>query len=81
MYVSPCTAHYYRKHLFEHLSAPELSEQRRILQESLLAVQEQYEELAEAPGPGMAKLRGALERETMTLRAKLAAVEALLAEH
>jgi len=81
LYVSPCTSHYYRKHLFEGLGPAELAEQRRILQESLLAVEEQHEELIEAPGREAATLRGELERETMDIRAKLAALDELLGEH
>ena len=80
VYVSPCAAHYYRERFFEGLSNAELAEQRRILQESLLAAEEQHEELVEAPGREAAKLRGDLEGETMELRAKLAAVEEMLGE-
>ncbi|TAK36694.1 MAG: hypothetical protein EPO21_01700 [Chloroflexota bacterium] len=80
MYVSPCAAHYYRQRFFEGLGPAELAEQRRILQESLLAVEEEQAELVAAPGSEMARLRGELERETMELRAKLAAVEELLGE-
>lgn len=79
MYVSPCAAHYYRQR-FERMNAAELAEQRRLLQDGLQAIEEERAEVAGMAGPEAAKLRGSLERDAVELRAKLAAVDELMAE-
>jgi hypothetical protein len=62
------------------MSAAELAEQCRLLGDSLLAIEEERAEIAELPGRDGARLLGDLEREAAMLRAKLAAVEELIAE-
>lgn len=79
MYVSPCAAHYYRQR-FERMSDAELAEQRRLLQNGLQAIEEERAEVAGMAGREAAKLRGNLERDAVELRAKLAAVDELMAE-
>lgn len=79
MYISECAAHYFRERL-EGKSRVEIEEQLLLLRQSLLALEEERAEVACLPDRAAAKLRGDLERDALMLRAKVAALEALLGE-
>lgn len=80
MYISPCASHYYRER-FERKSKEQLEEQRKILVEALLGLEEERAELEAVPGAGGARLRVQLERDAQMMRAKLSAIEGLLVEN
>lgn len=79
MYVSPCASHYYRQ-FFRNMSEAELAAQKARLASNLAALEEEREELRTLPAGQAAKVLADAEREAVELRAKLAAVEELIAE-